>query len=218
MMTYRTVAGRYIGALDSTVEPRASSWQHPVGTTVNNAVDGFGDLEGVWNAMKRGREKGGFPMVHKGFHLGRPPGAHGNTGPGAAGEPGKDPPVGGFRKGGQNFARKPSAGLYTHHLKHAGVRTRKHLGFVPRIHPQKRNARPMLSDPMLSDPMLGFAGPYTSTVTTFGGAMDDIVSAGSAVLDVANAKADKLQNALYVILGLSGIAALTGVVTTFRRR
>lgn len=228
MLGYHRSANRYIGALDSSNEPRAPSWQHGVGTTVNNAVDGFGDLEGVWGTLMRGAKGVAksaiprlpglpkFPMVHKGFHKGRPPGAHGNTGPGAAGMPGKDPPEGGFRRGGKNFARKPTAGLYTHHLRHAGVKTRKHRGFVPRIHPQKQN---MLGDPMLSDPMLsGLSGPYTSTVTTFGGALDDVVSGAGALVDAANAKAEKLQNALYLIIGLSGIAALTGVVTTFRRR
>lgn len=242
MMTYRSSAGRYIGALDSSVEPRASSWQHPVGTLVDNtggfgALPGphhkrrrhkrhghklehppaLGDLEGVWGALMEHRTKGGFPMVHKGFHLGRPPGAHGNTGPGAAGMPGRDPPVGGFRLGGKNFAAgKPSAHLYTHHLAHAGVKTRKHLGFVPRSHPPTRASLPML--PMMSDPMMsGLEGPYTSTVTTFGGALDDIVSGASSVLNVANAKAEKLQNAIYILLGLSGLAAFTGVINTLRK-
>lgn len=250
MLGYHRSANRYIGALDSSNEPRAPSWQHGVGTLVDNtggfgALPGphhgrrrhkrhghklghppaLGDLEGIWGALMQHRTEGGFPMVHKGFHLGRPPGAHGNTGPGAAGMPGKDPPPGGFRFGGKNFSGgKPSAHLYTHHLAQAGVKTRKHLGFVPRSHPPTRASLPMsnpmmMSDPMLSDPMLsGLEGPYTSTVTTFGGAMDDIVSVGSSVLDAANAKADKLQNALYLIIGLSGIAALTGVVTIFRRR
>ena len=49
-------------------------------------------------------------------------------------------------------------------------------------------------------------------------ALDDVVSGASAVLDVANAKAEKLQNALYLIIGLSSVAAITGAVTVFRRR
>jgi hypothetical protein len=175
---------------------------------------GFGDLEGIWGTLKRGATSlaksaiprlPGFPMIHKGFHLGRKPGAHGNTGAGGAGMPGRDPPVGGFRRGGKNFRGKPPvAATYLKHLGLGNVHSRKHLGFAPRV-------RPISFGDDLS-------GPYTSTETNFGGALDDVVSGASAVLDVANAKAEKLQNALYLIIGLSSVAAITGAVTVFRRR
>ena len=56
------------------------------------------------------------------------------------------------------------------------------------------------------------SGP--SNLGDIDGALDDI---GSGVAKIFDAKTKKLENALMLIIGLSGVAALTGIVGLIKR-
>ena len=50
-----------------------------------------------------------------------------------------------------------------------------------------------------------------------GDVWDDVMAAGKPLLATVEEKGQKLENALKLIIGLSGVAALTGVISLIRR-
>lgn len=49
------------------------------------------------------------------------------------------------------------------------------------------------------------------------GPLDTIVGAGKSAVDTFNKKTERLENALTIIIGLSGVAAITGILGVIRR-
>lgn len=86
----------------------------------------------------------------------------------------------------------------------------KRPGFKPRRRHMHRPGHPAIG---------GTARPLMLADSGLGdGVLDSIGSGAVSLVDAVNAKTDRLQNALYLIIGLSGISALAGTVQLLRRR
>lgn len=207
---------RYVDAFGFTNEPAPSSLSNLSRGGIHPAqgfdkTTGFGDMEGIFSALRR--------------TAGRMPGLVANvvTAPlGFRNHPTTRRKVSGFRDDTFRQQHAPNR-----RIRPTPWATPFHLG----PQPTSMLARARLPTGMgdlynaqlgallqgIDDDRNGPGWPGHSQGMS-GNVLDTIVGGVTGAVDSATARADKLQNALYIILGLSGIAAATGLLSAFRRR